>query len=66
MVLQNPDTCDRVSISTLKVHNNFINLYIGSKDGYIFIFDRMSSCIRNKNKVMSSEIVDIKFILGGD
>lgn len=52
----------RVSITCLNMHVDLINLYFGSKEGYIYIYDRISKNIRLKSEVGKHPIQSIHFI----
>jgi hypothetical protein len=54
--LHNPNNGKRVSISCMKCHGNLVNLYIGCKDGSVFVFDLLSKTIRQQKKLSNHEI----------
>ena len=50
-VLTNPEHGQRVSISCLKVHRDLVNFYIGSKDGEVYVFDKLIANVRIHKKI---------------
>jgi len=49
----------------MKCHKNLVNLYIGCKDGSIYVYDLLASNVRTKNKISNQEILEIMLVNEG-
>lgn len=63
--MRDPETGEKLSISSMKLHNNSIYIYLGTKKGEIFIYDRFSHMIRTQKKISKHPIDQIIFINEG-
>jgi hypothetical protein len=50
----------------MKCHRNLVNLYIGCKHGFAYIYDLLSHNVRMHNKISNHEIKELMFINDGN